>query len=173
MRNKTLAKLLRPAFLVLIVAVLLFGVLAAPQAQAASYKASGITLRDDLAHDYKQYLDSSKMYPLPESVRDDQTISVIITVDAPNLMDAYDATDKTQSFSDFARTCDQAAEIAQTISTEKARILGKLDELQVSYATGKDYSVLLSGFEIEITARDFEVVCQSLGKGEGTIVSEV
>ena len=173
MMKKPLTRWLRPALTVLAAAMLLFGVLAAPQAQATEYKASNITVRDDLTHDYKQYLDSSKMYPLPESIRDDQKISVIITVDAPNLMDAYEATDKVQSFSDYARTTDASAEIVSTIAGEKQRILSQLDRLQVEYTTGKDYTVLLSGFEIEITARDFDIVCQSLGKGEGTIVSEV
>ena len=171
MKMKTLAKVLTPVFAALIAVTILFGVLAAPQAQAATYKASDITLRDDVAHDYKQYLDSSKMYPLPESVRDDQMISVIITVDAPNLMDAYEATDKPQSFSDYAKSDDGS--IATAIAEEKARILSKLDELQIDYTTGQDYNVLLSGFEIEIMACDFAAVTGSLGKGEGTIVSEV
>ena len=173
MMKKPFARWLRPVFTVLAAGILLFGVLAVPQAQATEYKASNITLRDDLTHDYTQYLDSSKMYPLPESVQDDQKISVIITVDAPNLMDAYEATDKVQSFSDFAVTDGVSEEITATIAGEKERILSKLDELQVDYTTGRDYDVLLSGFEIEITARDFEIVCKSLGEGEGTIVSEV
>ena len=113
------------------------------------------------------------MYPLPANVQDDQLISVIITVDAPNLMDAYDQTDKTQSFSEYAKTSGKADGIADVISGEKTRILSILDEKQISYTTGKEYSVLLSGFEVEILARDFDAVCQSLGKGEGTIVSEV
>ena len=173
MDKKTVAKLLQAVFALAIAVTLLFGVLSAPQAQAASYKAAGITLRDDVQHDYTQYLDSSKMYPLPESVREDQLISVIITVDAPNLMDAYEAGDQVQNFSDFARTTDQVDAIVSGIENEKSRILSRLDELQIDYATGRDYTVLLSGFEIEIVARDFEAVCQSLGKGEGTIVSEV
>ena len=173
MRNKTVARLLQAAFAVLMATTILFGVLAAPQAQASSYKSSGITLRDDVTHDYTQYLDSSKMYPLPESVQDDQQIAVIVTVNAPNLMDAYEAADTKQNFAEFAQTTDKAAEIISTIGQEKARILSLLDEQQISYTVGRDYNVLLSGFEIEIVARDFDAVCQSLGEGEGTIVSEV
>ena len=173
MNNKTVARLLQTALAVLIAATILFGALAAPQAHATSYQSSGITLRDDVIHDYKQYLDSSKIYQLPESVQDDQQIAVIVTVDAPNLMDAYEATDRTQSFSDYAKTTDEAERIISAINQEKKRILSELDELEIDYAVGRDYNVLLSGFEIEIAARDFEAVCQSLGEGEGTIVSEV
>ena len=171
MKKISLERLLTTVLIALIAAVLVFGVVAVPHAQAAANKTSNITLREDLVHDYKQYLDSSKMYPLPESVRDDQQIAVIITVDAPNLMDAYDASGASQSFSAYAQQEDGS--IAAAISAEKARILRILDEKGIAYTTGKDYSVLLSGFEVEILARDFEAVCQSLGKGEGTIVSEV
>ena len=173
MNKKTKARLLQAVLAALVAVTILTGVLAAPQVQAESYQSSGITLREDVTHDYKQYLDSSKVYQLPESVQDDQQIAVIVTVDAPNLMDAYEATDRTQSFSAFAQTYEGAADIAGTISQEKSRILGVLDELEIDYTVGRDYTVLLSGFEIEITARDFEAVCQSLGEGEGTIVSEV
>ena len=173
MKNKTVARLLQAAFALLLATTILFGVLAAPQAQASSYQASGITRREDLTHDYTQYLDSSKMYPLPAGVQDDQQISVIVTVDAPNLMDAYEATDRTQSFSEFAQTADEVAQIIGTIGQEKIRILSVLDEKQIPYTVGRDYNVLVSGFEIEIVARDFDAVCQSLGEGEGTIVSEV
>ena len=132
MRNKTVARLLQAAFAAVMATTILFGVLAAPQAQASSYKSSGITLRDDVTHDYTQYLDSSKMYPLPESVQDDQQIAVIVTVNAPNLMDAYEAADTKQNFAEFAQTTDKAAEIISTIGQEKTRILSILDEQQIS-----------------------------------------
>ncbi len=173
MNRITMTKRLQMVLVALLAAMLLFGILAAPHAQASSNKASDITLREDLTHDYTQYLDSSKMYQLPSGVSDDQQISVIITVDAPNLMDAYEEGDKIQNFSDYAQTTDDAEDIIAAIASEKDRILSQLDELQIEYTTGKDYSVLLSGFEIEILARDFDAVCQSLGEGEGTIVSEV
>lgn len=69
MNNKTVARLLQTALAVLIAATILFGALAAPQAQATSYQSSGITLRDDVIHDYKQYLDSSRSISCPRACR--------------------------------------------------------------------------------------------------------
>ena len=172
MKKMTLAKLSRAALLVLVAVTLLFSAVALPQAQAATYKASAITKRDDIQVDYTQYLDSSVMYPLPESVGSDEEISVIITVDVPNLMDAYDAGDKAMSFAEYALGSEEAAQLEAQMAAEKARILAQLDEQQISYTTGEDYSRLLSGFEIVIRASDFNAVCQSLGEGEGTIVGE-
>ena len=172
MNKKTLAKLARSTFLVLIAAVLLFGVVALPHAQAATYAASAITKRDDIQVDYTQYLNTDVMYPLPAGVGSEEEISVIITVDVPNLMDAYDAGDKTMSFAEYALGSEEAAALEAQMASEKARILSQLDELEISYTTGEDYSRLLSGFEILIRAGDFNAVCQSLGEGEGTIVSE-
>ena len=40
--------------------------------------------------DYSSYLNTSIYQPLPSSVRDDEEISVIITLDIVNLMDAYE-----------------------------------------------------------------------------------
>ena len=172
MNKKTLAKLSRTVLLVLIAATLLFGVVALPHAQAATYAASSITKRDDIKVDYTQYLNPEVMYPLPAGVGDEEEISVIITVDVPNLMDAYDAGDKTMSFAEYALGSEEAASLEAQIAAEKTRILSQLDEQQISYTTGEDYSRLLSGFEIVIRAGDFNAVCQSLGEGEGTIVSE-
>ena len=165
-------KLLRAAIVLLVAVTVLFGVAATPRAQAAVYESSSIKLRDDIKVDYTQYLDSSVMYPLPAGVGVDEQISVIITVDVVNLMDAYEQTDKTMSFAEYALCSQEAAALEAQIAGEKARILAQLDALEIAYTTGEDYSRLLSGFEIQICAGDFSAVCQSLGKGEGTIVSE-
>jgi len=172
MKKNTHVRLSRSVLTVLIAVAILFGVIALPQAQAASYEASVITRRDDIQVDYSKYLDSSVMFPLPEGVGDEEEISVIITVDVPNLMDAYDKTDKTMGFAEYVLYSDEAAGLVAQMNSEKTRILAMLDELEIAYTTGEDYSRLLSGFEIVIQAGDFEAVCQSLGEGEGTIVSE-
>ena len=59
------------------------------------------------------------MHPLPEGVGDREEISVIITVDVPNLMDAYDAGDKTMSFTEYALESDDAQTIKNEIAEKK------------------------------------------------------
>ena len=172
MKNHHFARLSQGILAAVIAVTLLCGAVAFPQVQAADYAASSITLRDDLKVDYKDYVDSSVMFELPDAVKSSDEISVIITVNVPNLMDAYEGTDKAMSFADYALRSEEAAALEAQIMAEKARILTQLDEMGVAYTTGEDYSRLIAGFEIRIKADDFAVVTQSLGDGEDTIIGE-
>ena len=101
---------MRTVLMVLLASVLLVSTIAAPTAQAATMKAAYIEKMENApAMDLEKYLDSSVMFALPENIRDDEEISVIITVDTANLMDAYEGTDKTMSFTDFAHSAEAAA----------------------------------------------------------------
>ena len=163
---------MRTVIMVLLASVLLVSTVAAPTAQAATIQAAYIEKMENAPGiDLEKYLDSSVMFALPENVRDDEEISVIITVDTANLMDAYEDTDKTMSFNDFAHS-EEAAAIEAAIAQSKERILKTLDEQGIAYTTGADYSALLSGFEIVIQARDYAVTCMSLGEGENAFISE-
>ena len=153
-------------------AVLLIGALAVPYAQASNYEASYIKKLDDLAVDYTDYLNGSVVHALSESIRPDQEISVIITLDEANLLDAYEASDKAMSFAEYVHTSDEASYITGKIADRKAEITEKLDALKVAYTAGKSYSALVSGFEIVIKAEDYQAVCQSLGGGERAFISE-
>ena len=172
MKKEHFARLSQAVLAAVIAVTLLCGAVAFPQAQAAGYATSGIKLRDDIKVDYKDYIDSSVMFELPDAAKRSDEISVIITVDVPNLMDAYEGTDKAMSFADYALRSDEAAALEAQMAAEKARILAQLDEKGIAYTTGEDYSRLLSGFEIRIKSSDFAVVTQSLGAGEGTIIGE-
>ncbi|MGN0999524.1 MAG: leucine-rich repeat protein [Faecousia sp.] len=174
MKKKNCIRILRPLMVALLALSILVGVIAMPRAQASGYQASSIEKLDgSLSVDYTQYLDSSKTFRLPNTVSDDQEISVIITLDVTTLLDAYDETDKSVSFAEFALESQKASEIKAQISEKKANILASLEDSRIACSTGEDYSVLLSGFEIRIQAGDFDAVCKSLGKGTGVIVSEV
>ena len=174
MKKKSLPNVLRMSFICLLVAALVFGILAIPNGKVSGYKASHIQLMENApALDLQDYLDSSVMFELPENVKDDDEISVIITVDVVNLMDAYEAGDKTMSFKEYALYSDAAAEINQQIADEKAQVLAALDEKKIAYTTGDHYNTLISGFEISIKAGDFNDTRKTLSKGQGIIVSEV
>ena len=174
MNNRKQNKVLQRVAIALLAATLLFGIIAAPHARAASYDASYIErLENAFGVDLKDYVDGSVMYKLPESVKADDDISVIITLDIVNLMDAYDKSDKAMSFKDFALHSETAAQIEAQVAAKKAQILSKLDEKEIAYkVTGIDYSTILTGFEIVIKASDFKAICQSLDKGCDVIVSE-
>ena len=100
-------------------------------------------------NDFESFLDSSVMFRLPDTVKDDQEISVIIRLDQADIMSAYEKTDKSMSFAEFALSSEKAAAIRAEIQSEKARILAALDQQDISYKTGDDYANVLSGFDIQ------------------------
>ena len=164
----------RSLFVCLLIAAVLVVSIGGPTAQVSGYRASQIQqLNNGLKLDIQDYLDNSVMFQLPDTVKDDDEISVIITVDAINLMDAYENSAKTMSFQQFALESQTAGELHNEIAQQKAQILKLLDEKQIAYTTGDEYTTLLSGFELEIVAKDFDTVRAALGEGQGIIVSEV
>lgn len=170
---------MRPVLAALLAMAMLIGMVPVRGVQAAevqpdTLKASYIEKMENAPQvDLEKYADSSVLFKLSDNVREDEEISVIITVDAPNLMDAYEGTDKTMSFAEYATASEEAAAIEARIASEKARILAVLEEQGIACTTGADYSVLTAGFEIEIQAKDYAIVCMSLGEGEKATVSEV
>ena len=173
MKKNTISLVSRGLVICLLIVAVLAGVVTTPNTEVSGYEASFIQLnKDDLKLDLQDYLDSSVMFELPDSIPDDQEISVIITLDVVNLMDAYDGSAKTMSFKDYALNSDDAAQIQKQISAEKAKVLNALDKKGVQYTTGDEYSTLISGFELLIKAGDFTDTCKSLKKGQGIIVSE-
>ena len=164
----------RSALVLALAAVILFCAIYAPQAQASNYQASYIEpLSQKLDVNYKDYLDSNIVYQLPAGMREDQEISVIISLDVADIMSAYENTDKSVDFTDYALYSEDAANIEAQIAERKAEILADLDKKGVAYKTGKDYSTILSGFEILVKAGDFAATCKSLNKGENAIIGEV
>ncbi len=172
MKKKTTAKLFRGILALVIVATVITGIVAMPRVQATTYTAGNITKRDDVKVDYQSYVNNSVMFELPDTIKSDDQISVIITVDVPNLMDAYNATDKTMSFTEYALHSDEAAALEAQMAEEKASVLAKLDEKGVSYTLGEDYSRLMAGFEILIQADSYQTVCKSLDKDQKAVVGE-
>ncbi len=173
MKKTMLAKKMKSALSVLMVLAIVFGSIAIPKAQASGFGASYIEKLNNIATNYEKYLDNSVMFELPDGVSDDEDISVIVTVDVVNLMDAYNGSDKTMSLSDYVVNSSDAAKIRENIAHKKSQVLKSLDDNKIAYSEGEDYSTILSGFELVIKARDFKATCQSLGEGMDLIVGEV
>ena len=168
--KRVLAAAMAPALLMGSVAAV-----ATPLVQASSaedYKASYIQKTDDFASDYHKYLNSSVMFQLPESVKADDEISVIVKTGEADLMSVYNRSNKTMSFSQYATQSDDAAKLRDAVASDKAKVLAALDEKKVTYETGEEYAAVLSGFELVIKARDFEAVRDALGEGMDVIVGE-
>ncbi len=121
--------------------------------------------------DITKFFDNNVAFKLSDKIAVDEEVSVIISLDVINLMDAYAGTDKTMSFQEYVLT-DEAEAITSDIKAKKAEILSKLDKKGVEYSLGDDYNTVISGFEIIIKAGDFKDTCKSLGKGATAIVGE-
>ncbi len=172
--NKTVnANVLRRAAVLFVAVLLLFCAVVTPQAEAADFQASFIKRNESLKVNPEDYFDGNVVHKLPSSVSDDEEISIIVTLDIINLMDAYEETDKTMSFAEFALKSEKAKQIDKEIEKEMARILDTLDQKVITYKVGDRYDTLLCGFELLIRAGDLDAACKSLGDGADVIIGEV
>ena len=127
---------------------------------------------DSIKTDYEKYLDGSVVQKLPDTVKDDEEISVIINMNIPTLLDAYDCKDRVMSFGTFTKT-EEAAGLRAEIAAEKEKYVKALSDAGIPFSTGADYANVLAGFEVIFEARYFESATKLLGNGAIPIVSEV
>ncbi len=118
------------------------------------------------------FLDSSVVFKLPDTVKDTDKVSLIINMkNEMSVLDAYEESAKAMSFKQFAST-EQANDIRACISAEGQKLKKALDDAGISYQSGKEYSEIISGFEIIVTGADFANVCKTLKKDADTYISE-
>ena len=127
---------------------------------------------DSIKTDYEKYLNGSVVHKLPDAVKDDEEISVIINLNIPTLLDAYDSKDRVMSFGTFTMT-EEAASIKAQIAAEKEKYIKALSNADIPFSVGADYTNLVAGFEVIFEARYFENACKHLSTGAMAIVSEV
>ena len=176
MKKTRTLKTLRASVSAFTALLLLVGALIVPAMRitpdALAEESDGYITKLDKLVNYSQYLDNKVMFKLPDTVGADQDISVIITVDNPTVLDAYEKSAKTMSFTEYALYGDDAREIKETVSEKKNALLDKLDKKGIAYLEGDEYSAVLCGFELVIKGRDFESTCKALGKGMNVILGE-
>ena len=173
MKNKMHPSILRKLAALLLVISMVSGFALIPHASAAEGEEFSINKMEGVKVDYESYLDNSVMYRLPETIRDDEEISVIITLEQINLMDAYEGTDKAMGFTDYALSSQDAADLRAAITADRAAMLEKLDAQGIAYSTGEVFDTLLTGYELVIRASDYAAVAQSVSDGSKIVVGEV
>ena len=125
MKNMIRSRTLQILVVFLLAAALITGIAALPLAQASAFEASYIKKMEGIKVDYSDYLDSSVVQPLPQSIRDDETISVIVALDEATVMDAYTLSGKEQSLQTFAAESKQAQSVRNAVASEKKQMLQK------------------------------------------------
>ena len=176
MKKTRTLKTLRASISAFVALLLLIGSIIVPAMRITvdvlADESEGYISKLDQLFGYSQYIDSSVMFKLPENIGADQEISVIITVDNPTVLEAYETTNKLQSFTEYALYGDDAKEIKNAVSEKKSEMLERLDKKGVAYEEGDEYSAVLCGFELVIKGRDYEATCRALGKGMNVILGE-
>ena len=120
----------------------------------------------------ENYFNPKVVQQLPSTVKDSDTISVILSTEDRNLIDAYDKSGTSLTLQEYYLSEDAGA-IRRNIDATNASILADLTKSGLSYGLGVDYYTLLSGKEITIKAEDFNKVCKIVGDRAQVIVSEV
>ena len=135
MKKTHFSHILRSALSVLLAVSLLVGTVPAVFAAGTAagsvprLEISAINKLDNnsILVNYLDYLNSNVAFRLPNGVKDDDDISVIIRIDRSSLMDAYGRTDKTMSLQEFA-VSDEAKTVLDAISARKEALLTLFDE---------------------------------------------
>ena len=125
-----------------------------------------------LKNDVDKYFNSSVVQKLPSTVKETDTISVIFNLNTPAIMDGHKANGNGMSITEFAMS-DEGKAIVTKIANERKDILSDLDEKGIKYQKGAAYTTIIGGFELLITAKDFEQACEVLGTRGSAIVGEV
>ncbi len=172
MKAKTVSKVSVRIVLAAVTAVMVFSVFLGTLSTTVNAESSIFKKNDSIVTDHTQFLDGSVMQKLPDTVKDDQVISVIIDLGMPSLLESYNAADKTMSFSDYLLT-DEAEERRKQIELAKTIYLEDLGNEKIPYTLGQDYANVLAGFEILYEARYFEDASELLDDFATAIVGEV
>ena len=169
--NKKIVTRISSLLIVVAMSLLIAAAFISPVAGEGA-NASGINKLTNVETNWQQYLNTSAVTQLPSTVKSTDEISVIIKLDNPALLDAYEGTDKTMSLAEFTKT-ESAKEIRKGILADKDAYIAKLDKAGFEYALGNDYDTVLTGFEVVIKAESFDKLTSLVEKQDVAIVSEV
>ena len=116
----------------------------------------------------EQFFNSDVIYKLPDTLSNNEDISVIVTMSADSLIDAYKAKDTKKTLTEFVAS-KEAKALSTVIARDQNVLIQKLNKSGVKYTLGEKYDTVLNGFEITIKAKDFEKV-DALFDGDASLI---
>ncbi len=120
----------------------------------------------------EDYFDDSVVYKLPETVKKNQEISVIVEMSVDSVLDSYkDDANGARSVAEY-RTSKKGVAALKEIDKKRAELVKKLNKSGIPYKQGETYDTVLSGFEITLKARDFDELQNLFGSKATLIVGE-
>lgn len=120
----------------------------------------------------EDYFDANVTYKLPAAVSSSQEISVIVSMNADSVLDAYENSDNSRTVKEYVTT-GEARATARASERERKKLIAKLDKSGLKYELGEKYDTVLSGFEITIKAKDFAKANKILSSDATLIVGDV
>lgn len=172
--NKTRKWLVPVTTVILLVTIIASAFTATLSATGSTYYGESpyISLSDSNLHVNKSdYFDSSVVYKLADKIKPTDDISVIIEMPGYTVLDKYNESGKDISFTEYVNS-KEAGALRKEINNSINKNLAILDETDVRYEKGVQYSTLLCGFEVVIKAKDYETVCMALGESCNIYVGE-
>lgn len=175
LKTKKLKKISMSSLAVVCAACLTFGAAYSTKSTGSSLSASAsesITKLNTskINTDLSEYYDGT-VVSLPETVDDDDYISLIISLNEQTVMEAYSASDYRGTLQTYVRTT-QAQTVSGNIEKTSAKLLKALTAAGIEYTEGEKYDTILSGFEIIVKASDFYDVNSIVGDDGTVIVGE-
>ncbi len=128
----------------------------------------------DLDSHIEDYYDTSVVQTLPDTVEDNQELSLLIKLDSETVLEAYEERSHSMSnlsVGDYSVTREGLA-VSTAVTQDGKQVQSLLRKAGVSFTIGNSYDVLMSGFEIVITAKDYEKVVKAVGDSAQVLVSE-
>ena len=133
---------------------------------------SGITkMNASVKTNQEDYYDPNVIYKLPETVSQNEEVSVIVSMNTGSVIDAYGKAKSSLSLTDYANSGD-ARKVRNEVNEDRNDLLKKLRKSGISYEIGAQYDTVLSGFEIVIKGKDYAKVGEVLGDSATLILSE-
>ncbi len=158
------------ALVIVLLMVMLFS-MSASAITGTLIKADYIKELYSLDTGYENFLNSAVMYRLPDTIKDDDVISVIVMMDDPSLIETYKEGDA-QTFTEYVYSSAGDA-LRRAVKSERRTLTGRLDELGIEYSTGAEYATVLTGYELLIEARYYDEVVDILGDSAQAVIGEV
>lgn len=120
----------------------------------------------------EDYFDEKVVTKLPETVAENDDISVIVKMNVGSVIDAYNEYERMESAAEFASS-ERAAQIRSEVALETDRLINLLNSTGINYTVGEKYDTVLSGFEITVKAKYFTEIEKALSSNATLIVGEV
>ena len=141
--------------------------------QAGNNKVSYATQTNaSIKTNQEDFYNSDVIYKVPESVSENQDISVIVTMNTESLVDVYKDTVTSKTLSEFVNS-NEARSLVKKTHKDQDKLIKKLNKSGISYVLGEKYDTILNGFEITIKAKDFEPVGKLFAGSASLIIGEV